>query len=290
MDEILAKSEPINSNNHQSRLNTPSIVCSPQLSDEHSNENECKPDQSANDSSASLDIESQDFFTKCIIEQMSQQNIHLSKSIKSQGLTTEDMVFKLNDKSRIVEVIPMDKDGDCMFSSLTHQIHCYKIGSRQYTAAVANMRKDTVAHIRRNFTSFKFQMHGRLFQERDKNQFDLSDDMDADALDFLDSHLSKSGVWAGAESIKAVSEIHQVNILMFDEESKCWFPFDFKSEYERTVAIAYRLGQDKYYHYDTISCVGQHVLYECAVNLAKCEMSRRKLKSKEQMVIELTSP
>lgn len=233
-------------------------------------------------------MEAQDLVTQCIIEQIVHLNLLLSKSIN--GLTTKEMIFELNGKSRTIEVIAMDKDGVCLFSSLTHQIYCYKIDSRQHSAAVLKMRKDTVAHIRKNFTSFKFQMHGRLFEERDENKFKLSNDLDADAMDFLDTHLSKPGVWAGAETIKAISEIHQVNILLFDEKSKCWFPFDFKTEYERTVAVAYRFGRNKYNHYDSVSCVGKHVLFDCAVSLAKCEISRRQLKSQEQMVIELISP
>lgn len=253
-----------------------------------------KDGANANDSVSDSEVNLRDLFTTVIIDQLNAQNERMSKLMVDSKLADE-MVFKLNNKTRrTVNVIRIDRDGDCLFASLAFHIHQNKIGTNRHSAAVKQIRQEAVSHIKKNYKSFKYQMHGRLFEECDGNGFVLGKDLDADALKFLDHTLLKSGTWGGAETIKAISELYQVNILVIEEENKCCFPFAFNMDYTYTVAIAFRLGENtqhstKHNHYDAIWNISEHCLFNCAVDLAKAEVSRRKLKEDEQMVIDLAS-
>lgn len=70
----------------------------------------------------------------------------------------------------------------------------------------------------------------------------------------MNSLLSKSTTWGGTESLKAISELEKINIIIFSEDDKPYFPFEFKDDYTRTVAIASRLNETKTKrdHYDSI--------------------------------------
>lgn len=70
--------------------------------------------------------------------------------------------------------------------------------------------------------------------------------------------LSKDRNWAGHESIKAISDIHKVNIVIFNEDDSCVLQINNQQKFERTIAIAYRLGYNaeghmQRNHYDSVS-------------------------------------
>lgn len=107
----------------------------------------------------------------------------------------------------------------------------------------------------------------------------------------ITEYLAKDGTYGGAETIKVASQILKVNIVVFNESEKCRFYFDFNSKYERTIVIAYRLKQladeSSWNNYDSIAGVGEHIIFEAAVALAKIEMDRCSLNKEGEIFVDL---
>lgn len=82
---------------------------------------------------------------------------------------------------------------------------------------------------------------------------------------FVKLYLSKNGKWGGAETMQAVSELEQVNIVVFNEDGPCYVLNS--GTYDRSVCVAYRLAispdakiiRD---HYDSVCEQNSTVLYE----------------------------
>lgn len=86
-----------------------------------------------------------------------------------------------------------------------------------------------------------------------------------DCKKFL-KQLTKKSTFGGAESFKAISRMHSVNILVFVESDVHYFPIGFNSNYDKTVFIAYRLipgSQNVRNHYDSVAEVNLQIIYDC---------------------------
>lgn len=230
-----------------------------------------------------------DDYTKAIYDQISQQNLKLTGALKTHNETIEEIMFKLNDQ-RTVNVIATMPDGSCMFSSLAHQIYLCKVNSAKHVNATKKLRERVVKHIVESFDNYKSFIAFRLKNSGDKNsdEEDQSEKQsDTDCRFFVNSLLSKSATWGGTESLKAISELEKVNIIIFSEDDTPYFSFDFNPDYKRTVAIAHRLNEQKTIrnHYDSIAEVNQPILYDVAVELAKNEKKKSENKKKPNDVI-----
>lgn len=203
------------------------------------------------------------------------------------------MNFQLNGSQRTIELVEIKKDGDCLFGAMVHQIYGYIPNSAKHLAAVAELRKDVVKHIVKNFDFYKFQIYGRLYEERDDTGLILGDDLDKQSRDFVLGNLAEAGTFGGAESLKAISDIHKINIISFNEAEKFFFYMDFNPTYKRTAAIAFRLSHrpDKppnhRNHYDSVSEVGKRIIFGISVALAKIE--KEKCSLNETDIIDLLS-
>lgn len=85
---------------------------------------------------------------------------------------------------------------------------------------------------------------------------------------FLDNCLARPGYWGGMEFLKAVSEIFNVNILIFNQNGTFHSANEVNFEHQRSVAIAFRnsAGQQNKKknnnnidrnHYDSVSQISQ---------------------------------
>lgn len=236
----------------------------------------------------------QDDLTAILVTQLSEQNLFLKENTKKMAHLSSEMKFMLK-CDRTIEVIELQKDGNCLFAALVHQIFGHNPGTKKSNTAVKSLRKQVVAHIIKKFDYFQFQIIGRLYEERDAGTLTLQDDIQKQAVEFVSNILARDGIFGGAETIKAVSELHDVNIVAFIENETCRFNFDFNPNFKRTVAIAYRLSHlpdkpaDHHNHYDSIKEIGQHILFDTSVTLSKMEMNRSVLKEAPQLFIGLPS-
>lgn len=201
-----------------------------------------------------------------IYQQISQQNIALTEAIHTNNEKKHLMVFKLHTDPTKLTVIKIASDGNCMYASIAHQLFGHEVGSADHENAAASLRKATVEHINENFDEFSYELKGRVLEEREakgtKNRKNVTEN---DCKKFL-KQLTKKSTFGGAESFKAISRMHSVNILVFVESEVHYFPIGFNSNYDKTVFIAYRLipgSQNVRNHYDSVAEVNLQIIYDC---------------------------
>lgn len=209
-------------------------------------------------------------------EQFSNQSLLLEEAVMINSETKSRMVIRIDGKDTNVNICEIAKDGSCLFSALAFQISPVKINSNEHASMTSLLRKSVVEHIRNNYDEYEHVLRGRVFDELDKKtKKGMKREMDQRALNhaskyFVEKELTEPRCWGGAETIKAVTEIHKVNVLVMSEGDTPYFPFGFRSENSRTVFIAYRLSKFQkatskiYDHYDAISDISQEIMYKIA--------------------------
>lgn len=96
-------------------------------------------------------------------------------------------------------------------------------------------------------------------------------DIDKECLFFLNQILPINRCWGGAETLKAVSIIYKVNIIIFYEEGPCRVVnSDF---HDKTICIAYRIDRTKEElirnHYDSVSDIQSDAIYASVQQIIK---------------------
>lgn len=202
-----------------------------------------------------------------LYSQISCQNGDMKQAMCLNQEETETMQLKFGENSVSVNVIKVEGDGDCVFGSLIHQMCHHQLNSTTHDEATRSLRKSTVEFIQNNFKDFLFDIKGRLLEEREANSEENmkgKDVTEADCRHFLDEKLSK-GAYGGSESIKAISIMCSVNILVFVEFGPAYYPLHFNPDYQKTVFIAHRLATDsieKRNHYDSVAEVDLGVVQQ----------------------------
>lgn len=216
-----------------------------------------------------------DGFTQLIYGKISNQNLKLTAAIVTYNEAITEMEFQLNVK-RTVQLVKIVGDGNCLFASLAHQIFLNKVNSEEHIRSANDLRKRVVEHIGEHFDRFRQIIKWRLIEIKEENKNLDEADMEKETRSFVENSLRDSKCWGGTESLKAISEIEKVNILVFSEDDKCYFPFEFDLNYKRIVYIAYRLNSNNVRdHYDSVYEVSRPILYQCAVQLAKDTINRK---------------
>lgn len=177
-----------------------------------------------------------------------------------------------------IELYKIPADGNCFFGATVHQIYKLKVGSDEYIQRVAELRTKVVAHIKSNLQRYERTIFGRVYaqhcNENENTKRTKKPNIPEDSTKFLDSYLSKDTAWAGPETIQAISEIFEVNVIIFNEwgEVNCGNSFD--SSYKDVITIAFRVsGKDnnkenvsntQRNHYDSVIKISNDVLDKCA--------------------------
>lgn len=205
---------------------------------------------------------------------------HLSDQIAvmiGKVLTNSDeqksMTFVLDGQKRSIKVAPINKDGNCLFAAICHQISPTALDTAQHTNETANLRKNVVDYILKpeNYTSFERELKNRVLDEWEGE--DKIENFTMECKLFTRFKLSRSGVWGGYESVKAIGEIFHINIIVIKEDGDCYIANRSTEMYERSILLAYRKTKDRnktvYYHYDSICDINSEALYEVAKFIAK---------------------
>lgn len=209
-----------------------------------------------------------------IFEQMSNQNLFLTKAVHTHNETTHSMSFILNDKPKHLRVIKIIGDGSCMFGCLVNQLFGFKVKSSEHEEAVSSLRALTVDFIQSNFEDFRSELKGRVLDEREENQKNKikrknkkwEDVTENDCKFFKLESLSEYSTYGGVETAKAISKIYSVNILVFNESGTHYFPLGFNPSYGKIVFMAYRLSpksEVERNHYDSVAEVDLSILCDC---------------------------
>lgn len=195
----------------------------------------------------------QTFFYKQLANQVSTL---MAKTAENKDLKTR-MVIKQGSKSFTVDVSKTKEDGNCLFASAAHQLFYAKIGSDDHTKYMNQVREECAEHIILHYDRYFVALKMTLEEEKEDKDSDNDIDFEIECKKLAEKRLLQDGFWGGAESVMAISEVYKTNIIMFNENSSCYYVNGFNSNYSETILFAYRQSKRKkkqktYNHYDSV--------------------------------------
>lgn len=202
-----------------------------------------------------------------LYNQISDQITKMVGSVLVNGDEQEKMNFQLSKQPEIrsLSIVTTRGDGNCLYSALAHQLFGNAINSQAHANETKKLRSAVVDHILlpENFLFFEFALQERV--KEIKNEDSITDYTTECKL-YVRHVLSRSGKFGGLESIKAVSDMHKVNVLVFDENDSCYIIRGSAKNYNRTILIAYRstinaAGEKNRMHYDSISDIDSKSIF-----------------------------
>lgn len=214
---------------------------------------------------------------KLIFDQISKQIGEIYKTTLSFNELYEEMAFDLSDNEQHkLSVVKMPGDGSCLFHSITHQLFGHKACSVQHQKASKQLRQEVVKHIKAHFSSYESELKGRVYETVNEDKIE---DMNSECLFILNNCLPDNSFYGGSETLKAVCDMHHVNILVFMEENTCYFSSVFNEIYDRTLILAYRSnameGNEKIYnHYDSVCDISSNEILN-SLNFLSSKLKNR---------------
>lgn len=204
-----------------------------------------------------------------LYKQLSQQITKMIEAVLINSDVQESMKFNFKGEGRSVAVAKIDGNGDCLYAAICHQLFHSQVGGKSHIKETATLRANVVNYILEpeNYPSFEFSLQDRVYETKTRDQIE---DMTRECKLYTRLVLSRPGKWGGYETIKAVGEMHHVNILIFNEDDTCYISNKSNQIYDRTIAIAYRKADActdnkvVYDHYDSICDLDTNLLYEIA--------------------------
>lgn len=226
-----------------------------------------------------------------IYKQISDQLVYISEASQSKS-KRDEMAFDIDGESVTLVCTKIARDGHCLFRSLSHQLW-----KKEQNQSTIELRAAVVSYIKEHFSSFLWQLRGAVL-----NLYGNVPNIHEQCKRFLMEELSTKG-WGGSETIKAVTNMHSVNVLVFNENGPSHFPFGFNTSYPRTILLAYRLqvpeSDDEcdesnknelwesidesntddlddiiHDHYDSVSHIEQNIVFQTAKSTASIEAKK----------------
>lgn len=173
----------------------------------------------------------------------------------------ESVVISIKGQCANVKVARTKGDGHCLYRALAHQLFREEMHSLQQDQTVTKLRRDVIAYIRENAQKFEYELKNIAFDRKENDEnFNLNDE----CAKVLKDHFSNEFFWGGQETIKAVALIHNVNIIILNEEESCYMGNGFSFENDRSIIVAYRLAEDnseqKRNHYDSVVDIDSNLI------------------------------
>lgn len=212
--------------------------------------------------------------TKCddpeqLYTQLSTQITKVTAAILQNGDEVEEITFTLNKSPKKLSVAVIPGDGSCMFGALAHQLFMNKITDQKHAEAKKKLRADVIEHILVNFSLFEHHLKDRVYEIKKRNEIT---DMSMECKLFVRHVLSNAKTWGGVETLFAVSNLYSTNIVVFNEEGICTKYKKADANYNRTIAVAHRIGLNKdkiRNHYDSVFEANAADLLSVAQYIAK---------------------
>lgn len=143
------------------------------------------------------------------------------------------MAFTCGKSIRTLQVCPIKKDGN--YSTIAHQLNSIIPCSEAHVQLSITLRASVANYIAQKLSSFEFDLRDRVYTHSPNQRIhDV-----AEEIIFVETRLSKEGVWGGMETPKAVREINRVNILIIEENGGFYSIGDYDDSFG-IVLLAYR--------------------------------------------------
>lgn len=180
-----------------------------------------------------------------------------------------------------VDVTKILGNGDCLLSSAAHQLFGKDVNSPEHKQLTFDLRKNVVKYIQEHYDDFVFDVRGHVQELQeiatsgsgcDTYGFNAYADIDDACKYFVDKCLIRPGFWAGAETVKAIHFLHNVDIIVYNENGPITFYNSNNNEQiNRIIALAFRLSADgtSYNHYDSVCNATPEVIYNTAHAISK---------------------
>lgn len=211
---------------------------------------------------------------KTLYEQISSQITSMSEAVLQNDEQEDEMtIFLPAGDETTIKVVNAPGDGNCLFKSLAHQLHRHKMDSTESRTATAQLRARVVAYIQQNVEPFTHELKGRIYDIKEKQRMDgnhsdsESFDMEREIQFFLYQLLPRNGYWGGSETLKAVSILYKVNVILFYEDDSFSIVAEEDAEHAKTIAVAYRFGEsNSRNHYDSVTDISSSDIYALTDN------------------------
>lgn len=225
-----------------------------------------------------------------LFTQISTQCIKMENTVSRSSENTQSKRFKITArKFATVKYCQIPADGDCLFSSVVHQLFNTSIASADHKQKTQDLRKEVVNYINEHLNDFIHSLKNRI-------PSGSSIDILQSGKAFLNDQLSIPGFWGGMESIKAISKIHKVNIIVMNDCGSSNLPNYFNIDANRSIMLLFGNANGKpcknnveRTHYDSIIHIPQEKITEIANELCNAELKHEKFLKEAQSseVIEL---
>lgn len=219
--------------------------------------------QSASKSPKEVEAISSKFYT-----QLSGQIALMMTVVLKNSELEEQIYFKLTDSAQQLTIATIAKDGNCLFSALTHQLENHRLNGKAHKTATDKLRYDVCEYILENYANFAHQLKDRVYELKPREDID---NIDTECKLFVSLYLKQNGKHGGAETIHAVSQMKKVNIVVFNEDGPCHMPANINEKYNRTVCIAYQRARNakgealnERNHYGSVCDINSAILYDAA--------------------------
>lgn len=266
---------PSNLTNHNNRRHKHKMMQQKTISLHITPVNPIHPVVVATESSEVISIED------ILYKQISIQEIKMSNNVMHNQETGLSEYFgahdaEIRDESAL-KYCRMAQNGDCLYLAIAHQLYNVKNNSREHKLKALELRKNVVAHVKQeqNFESYVHDLKNRIKCDKKTGKDELTNA----CMDFLDNKLSKSGNWGGQESFKAVSEMENVNIIVFNDDGAYNLPNHYNSRCDKAILLFFSGEPGKSFesntdrsHYDSIVGLKKEKINAVAQDLSQKEV------------------
>lgn len=176
-------------------------------------------------------------FETSIYNQISNQILKMIESSMKHNVNRYEMKFNIESNTSTLLVEMIYGDGHCLFRAIAHQLFRGILGTDEQDKATLKLRSDVVSYIKEHYSEFVWELRGAVY-----DKFDVvpRGEMDDKCRDYLNEYLANCG-WGGSETLKAVSEMYQVNILVLNEGDSGYFVNSFNTSFNQTILLAYKV-------------------------------------------------
>lgn len=204
---------------------------------------------------------------------LSEQNSKMRLASLTNNEKEKNISLRLNTEcTEHITACRIASDGNCLVSSLAHQLFKKKLSSVEHSEYTKKLREEAVEFIKQNMETFEQQIVWR----EDFDKVAEGDEMQSRIYSFLEK-LSEDGFWCGTETLMAISRIYSVNIIIINEAGSCYMVGKFNFDYEKCAIIAYcgyeitdeKTAKKSFFrnHYNSVCNIGQKVMFMCMSKL-----------------------